>query len=185
MDIDKIFKVYLGDYSKEGYSSGLDDRKEQKPNNKFKFFTVANPINYILRFDNSFDSFSKNYDKGYLDAQRVENEVYNVKKETTNNKGVTMAQDNYERHLSMLKNFQSNLRTLQASNNMLREKYVKQLLAMEQAGFVENISRPLQVKYQAFKREIDTLNENIDKHHMKLNLPIEYLENLINTSKEE
>jgi len=47
------FKIYSGDYSKDGYDSGIDDAKHHKPKNKFKFFKAVNPINYVWAFDNA------------------------------------------------------------------------------------------------------------------------------------
>jgi len=40
----KAYKIYSGDYSKEGYDQGIDDRKEKKPKNKFKFFKAVHHI---------------------------------------------------------------------------------------------------------------------------------------------
>ena len=101
-----IFKIYSGDYSKEGYDQGIEDRKENKPKNKFKFFKAVNPINYVWAFNNAFDSFNKNYDKGYLDGQRVEHNIYSSSNQT---KGASVQKDSYENHIRMLKDFKQNL----------------------------------------------------------------------------
>ncbi|MDQ7046487.1 MAG: hypothetical protein Q9M39_02290 [Sulfurovum sp.] len=38
-----VFKIYSGDYLKDGYDSGIDDAKEHKPKNKFKFLRQLIP----------------------------------------------------------------------------------------------------------------------------------------------
>jgi len=76
MDKEKLFKIYTGDYSSDGYSNGVVAGKASTPKNKYTFFKVASPINYLWKFHNAFESFSKNYDSGYLDGQRVKHEIY-------------------------------------------------------------------------------------------------------------
>ena len=39
-----IYKIYSGDYSKDGYDQGIEDRKANRAKNKFKFFKAVNPI---------------------------------------------------------------------------------------------------------------------------------------------
>jgi len=63
--MNNAFKIYSGDYSKDGYDSGIDDAKHHKPKNKFKFFKAVSPINYVWAFDNAYQSFMGNYDKAY------------------------------------------------------------------------------------------------------------------------
>lgn len=83
-----FFKIYSGDYSKDGYEKGIQDSKKQAPKNKFSFFKAVNPANYIWKFGNAYDSYMKNYDTGYLDGQKVTNKIYN---DTNQTKGTTMA----------------------------------------------------------------------------------------------
>lgn len=85
-----FFKIYSGDYSKDGYNNGIENAKEGKPKNKFAFFKAVNPINYIWKFTNAYDSYMKNYDNGYLDGQRVNNDIYN---DTNQTKGTNMGLD--------------------------------------------------------------------------------------------
>ncbi len=88
MSKESFFKIYSGDYSKDGYEKGIEDSKNQTQKNKFSFFKAISPANYIWKFGDSFDSYMKNYDTGYLDGQRVTNEIYN---DTNQTKGTTMA----------------------------------------------------------------------------------------------
>lgn len=175
MDKGTFGKVYTGDYSKEGYDAGTGDRKSGKPKNKLKILKVLHPINYVWRFDNAFESFSQNYDAGYLDAQRVAHEVFNDTRPTGR---ISMATDNYENHLRALEYFRNNLRSLKQYTIIARDNYAKQLLAMEGAGFVENITRPLQNKYQLFSNKLEQLNTLIDEHDRKIVIQKEALEQL-------
>ena len=43
--MNNIYKLYSGDYSKDG---------------------AVHPLNYVWAFNNAYESFMKNYDKGYL-----------------------------------------------------------------------------------------------------------------------
>jgi SMC interacting uncharacterized protein involved in chromosome segregation len=178
MKENKISKIYLGDYSSDGYDIGIDDGKINNSKNKFQFFKVVNPLNYVWNFDNSYKSFIKNYDKGYLDGQRVKNEVY-----SSNKKGVSMT-DNYENHRRMLEVFESNLIKLQSYSQDIKEKYAKQLLAMESSGFVGNITNPLQQKYQKFSSKINDINTMIEEHKRKINILKESLDYLSQTGRE-
>lgn len=166
------YKIYSGDYSKDGYDQGIDDRKENRPKNKFKFFKAVNPINYVWAFNNSYDSFMKNYDKGYLDGQRVEHNIYSSSNQT---KGVSMQKDNYENHIRMLKDFKQNLLALKRHIQVIKEKYKKQIDVMESAGFVENIISPLRNKYQIFSSKIDEVDRQLAQHDQKIEMQTEAL----------
>ncbi|MDD2829113.1 MAG: hypothetical protein PHW18_06020 [Sulfuricurvum sp.] len=91
MPNNSFYKIYSGDYSKDGYEKGVEDAKNQTSKNKFSFFKAVNPVNYVWKFSDSYDSYMNNYDTGYLDGQRVTNEIYN---DTNQTKGTTMALNN-------------------------------------------------------------------------------------------
>ena len=167
-----IFKVYSGDYSKDGYDQGIEDRKENKPKNKFKFFKAVNPINYVWAFNNAFDSFNKNYDKGYLDGQRVEHNIYSSSNQT---KGASVQKDNYENHIRMLKDFKQNLLALKRHIQVIKEKYKKQIDAMESAGFMKETVSPLRNKYQIFSSKIDDIDRQLAQHDQKIEMQTEAL----------
>lgn len=167
-----IFKIYSGDYSKEGYDQGIEDRKENKPKNKFKFFKAVNPINYVWAFNNAFDSFNKNYDKGYLDGQRVEHNIYSSSNQT---KGASVQKDSYEKHIRMLKDFKQNLQALKRHIQVIREKYKKQIDVMESAGFMEETVTPLRNKYQIFSSKIDDIDRQLAQHDQKIEIQTEAL----------
>lgn len=174
----KISKIYFGDYSSDGYNKGIEDSIGNIPKNKFKFFKAVHPLNYIWNFNNAYESFMKNYDDGYLDGQRVKNEVYSTNQSKTNfNQGATM-QDSYENHMRMLEVFESNLERLKDHSNSSKEQYAKQLMAMEGAGFVQNITNPLQQKYQEFSNKIRNLHSMIDEHKRKINIQKDALQEL-------
>ena len=175
-----IFKIYSGDYSQEGYDQGINDSKGNKPKNKFKFFKVVHPINYIWAFNNAFDSFNKNYDKGYLDGQRVEHNIYSS---SNQNRGVEMQKDSYENHILMLETFKQNLQELKRHLELLREQYKKQIDVMENAGFVQNIIEPLRNKYQIFSAKIDEIDRQLAQHDQKIEIQIEAFNSLRATAR--
>lgn len=169
------FKVYSGDYSKDGYDSGIDDAKEHKPKNKFKFFKAVNPINYVWAFNNSYESFMGNYDKGYLDGQRVDHQIYN----TIKTQGATVNNQSYESHLQMISRLKDTLVSLQNRMEFLQKKYKRQIDMMENASFMDNYIIPLRDKYSQFSQIIDTLQTMIDEHKNQIALHEEKLEHLI------
>jgi hypothetical protein len=79
-------KIYFGDYSKDGYKLGVDDYKGDGVKHKFRFFKALHPINYLWNFDNSLQSFRKNYNAGFEDTQKTTHQVYT----TNTTKGETM-----------------------------------------------------------------------------------------------
>ncbi len=175
MDKGTFGKVYTGDYSKEGYDAGMGDRKAHQPKNKLKILKVLHPVNYLWQFNHAFESFSQNYDAGYLDAQRVTHQVFN---DTRSIGGMSMAVDNYENHIRALEDFRSHLMALKRYLISSKDAYAKQLLAMESAGFMENVTHPLQQRYQIFSDKLDQLNNLIAAHDQKLALQKEALEQL-------
>lgn len=138
---------------------------------------MVHPINYVWNFNNAYDSFMRNYDDGYLDGQRVKNEIYSTNPNSHYTQGVNM-QDSYENHIRMLEVFESNLARLKEYSNSSKEQYAKQLMAMEGAGFVQNITNPLQQKYQEFSSKIRNLHSMIDEHKRKINIQKEALQQL-------
>jgi hypothetical protein len=174
---EKIAKLFFGDYSSDGYNNGVEDGTHNIPKNKFKFFKVTHPINYVWNFNNAYDSFMKNYDNGYLDGQRVKNEIYNTNSSSQYIKGVNM-QDSYENHIRMLEVFEASINRLKEYSDSSKEQYAKQLMSMEGAGFVQNITNPLQQKYQEFSSKIRKLHSMIEEHKRKINIQKEALQQL-------
>lgn len=173
----KLLKIYTGDYSHEGYTYAQEDSLNKKVQNKFRFFKALHPINYIWKFNNSFDSFMKHYDDGYLSTQNSAHQTYTTRQHTLE-QGTHMGTDNYENHIRMLESFKHNLHALKQQTITTKEHYAKQLLSMESAGFVENITHPLQQKYQLFASKIDALNSLIDEHNRKIEVQKESLQQL-------
>ena len=174
-----FFKIYSGDYSKDGYNGGIEDGKSKRVTNRFRFFKAIHPINYIWNFNNSYDSFMQNYKEGYLDGQKVVNEVY-----TTNRpKGDLMEKDSYEYHLKLIEDFESKLDKLKPYLDDISKQYQRQINAMAGAGFFSNHIIPLQNRYLTFQSKIDSLQSLIDRHKQQLSLHQEKLNNLINSPR--
>lgn len=180
MDREKFGKIYTGDYSQKGYDAGIDDRKANHPKNKLKILKILHPVNYLWRFDNAFESFSQNYDTGYADAQKVTHGIFNDTRLTGK---TTMATDNYENHIRALENFRNSLLMLKHYTIIARDNYAKQIMAMETAGFVKNITQPLMDKYLLFSHKIDAINQLLDAHDHQLLTQKEALEQLIQIAR--
>jgi len=157
-----FFKIYSGDYSKDGYESGIEDAKLKKAKNKFRFFKAVHPVNYVWNFNNSYDSFMKNYQKGYLDGQRVNHNIYSSNQQ----KGVKMGFDNdsYENHLRMLGEVRVNLKSLKRYIQERRDEYKAQINKAKSAGFVTNYVDQLKTKYNKLEQEIDMILSMLDRH---------------------
>ena len=179
--MNSAYKIYSGDYSKDGYDQGIEDRKENRPKNKFKFFKAVHPLNYVWAFNNSYESFMKSYDKGYLDGQRVKHNIYN----SNQTKGTGMANDSYDNQLRMLDDFGRNLVALRASMIGLRDKYKRQIDAMQNAGFMQEYISVLQTKYYGLSSKIDDMNDMIDQQNRKLNNHKDIINNLKSMARSE
>jgi len=172
MSRDKAYKIYSGDYSKDGYDQGIEDSKQHISKNKFKFFKAVNPINYIWNFNNAYNSFAQNYDRGYLDGQRVNHNVYN------SNQGGSMRVDSYEDLLRVLEETKANMISLINPLQIMVDRYQKQIELAQSAGFMSNIVERLKSKQNIFSKKIDDAvalikrhEQTIEKHKEK----IEYL----------
>lgn len=175
------FKIYSGDYSKDGYDQGIEDIKEKRAKNKFKFFKAVNPINYVWAFNNAYESFMKNYDRGYLDGQRVEHNIYT----TNQTKGMGMAKDSYDNQLRMLDDFGQNLVALKASMVNLRDKYKRQIDVMRSAGFMDDYTSVLETKYYRLSSKIEDINEMIERQRIKLEVHKEIINNAKQQARSE
>ncbi len=182
MNFQSFKKLYLGDYSKDGYDSGINDAKNKRVKNKFKFFKVAHPINYIWNFNNSYDSFMKNYNEGYLDGQRVNHNIYSSNQQ----KGVNMGFDNdsYENHLRMLGEARVNLKNLKRYMQERRDEYKAQINKAKSAGFVTNYVDQLKTKYNKLEQEIDVVLSMLDRHDSYLDKQENNIRRLIEIARQ-
>jgi hypothetical protein len=165
MNKDSLFKVYTGDYSQDGYDSGVSDAKQHKPQNKFRFIKAVNPINYVWKFNNAFDSFSQNYDHGYLDGQRVNNGIY--QQNQTIGGGMMMA-DNYINHINKIENLKKVLIQLKGHLAEIEQHYQQQINAAEAAGFVQNYTDELKRRHQRFAAKIEALTQCLERQDVQL-----------------
>jgi predicted nucleic acid-binding Zn-ribbon protein len=92
--------------------------------------------------------------------------------------GGSMKKDKYANHIQMLKDFKQNLLTLKRNIQGIREKYKKQIDAMENAGFMEETITPLRNKYQVFSSKIDEINRQLARHNQKIEMQTEALDAL-------
>jgi len=165
-------KIYHGDYSQDGYDQGINNSKQHKSKNKFKFFKAIHPINYVWNFNNAYDSFAQNYDRGYLDGLRVNHGVYN------SNQGGGMSVDSYENHLRVLEETRESIVSLIRPLKLIVNRYQKQIELAHSAGFMSNMVEQLKTKQQKFSIKIDEMVELIKRHEQTIKKHQEIIEDL-------
>ena len=156
-------KYYFGDYTEEGYETGFDDSKKHRPKNRFKFFKVVHPVNWVWNFDNAWETFQRNYDKGYIDNERVEHDIY-YKSNSTQKGASTMTVNNYTTLLATLNRFEENLQSLKQRLSTLNADYAQQINELKGMGFMEDYTNTLQTRYVTFDEKISDMLTMIDKH---------------------
>ncbi len=175
MNKNTFFKLYSGDYSQEGYEFGMKASKNRHAKNMFTFVKAVNPINYAWKFNDAFDSFTKNYDIGYLDGQRFNHQVYRETQITGN----TMASaDNYINHLRMLDEVKLGLGSLRRYLREIEQKYKQQIDSAEAAGFMQDYTDKLKQKHQRFLVKIETVTVMIEKHDAQIEQHKEFIQRL-------
>ena len=117
---------------------------------------------------------SKSSDKSTKITTNTQDNVFNIL-----NNGGTMQQDNFENHVRMLQDFKQDLLALQREMEVIRDKYLKQINMMENAGFVTNITEPLKNKYQIFSSKIDDIDRQLTRYDQKIEIQIDSLYNSI------
>lgn len=183
----KIFKIYTGDYAEEGYDKGFNDRKLNKPRQGWGVFKSLHPVNYVWKFSNAIDAYNQNYKKGYLDQQRVENEVYR-EKETPNQNGeevkMSVGHDSYQNQLRLIENVRENLQSLRRQLKAISEKYLTQINAAEAGGYMSDMIEPLRKKYAHFEQLIVVLERIIQRHDETIYEHQNRIRNLMNQAGE-
>jgi len=75
------------------------------------------------------------------------------------------------------------LSQLQSTIGIIKEKYKKQIDAMESATFMTNYIVPLREKHTQFSEIIEDLNNMIEEHKTQISLHEEILERLIEDAR--
>ncbi len=180
MNKDKFFKIYTGDYSKDGYDSGINDSKNEKPKSGFKVLKAVHPVNYAWKFKNSYDSYSKNYKKGYLDGLRVNHDIYS----SNQAKGVNMSNDSFSNHLRMISEVRHNLISLKRYITEKRDEYKRQIDVASNAGFANEIVEQLNEKYNLFSQKIDNLTSLLERHDANIQEQEDDIQGMIASSQQ-
>ena len=156
-------KIYFGDYTEEGYDTGFNDSKKHQPKNRFKFFKATHPVNWIWNFDNAWETFQRNYDKGYINNEQVEHNVY-YKNNITQKGANTMTVNNYAAQLAILNQFEKDLQSLKQCLSTLNTNYKQQMNSLKGMGFMVDYTNTLQTRYVTFDGKISDMLTMIDKH---------------------
>ena len=178
-----FFKIYTGDYSKDGYDSGINDAKSFKPKNGFAVFKAVHPLNYVWKFDNSYSSYNENYKKGYLDGQRVKHNIYSSNQQ----KGSSMSleNDSLANHLRMVGEVRHNLVALKSYIVERRDEYKKQIDVAQNAGFVSEIVEQLNIKYNVFSQKVDNITALLERHDNTIGKQEESIQRMIRAAQQE
>lgn len=164
MSRDSFNKVYTADYSIEGYEGGINDARQRKPNSKFGLFRSLHPLSYLWGFNDALDSYSRNYDQGYLDGQRGNNQVY----QPTTDTPAMNASDSYTNHLQMLDEVKRAINSLKPKLGAIQERYRRQIDAAEGAGFMREYTEQLRQRHARFAGKVDALIDCIERHNHQL-----------------
>ena len=119
---------------------------------------------------------SKSSDKLTEITTNTQENIFNI---VNRNHGGTMQKDNLENHVRMLQDFKQDLLALQREMKIIRDKYNKQINMMANAGFVTNITQPLQNRYQIFSSKIDDIDRQLTRYDQKIDVQIDSLYNSI------
>lgn len=175
-------KIYFGDYTKEGYDTGFKDSKNNLPKNRFKFFKIVHPVNWIWNFNNAWETFQRNYDKGYIDNEKVAHNVYYI--ENNIKKGAnTMRENQYATQLTILNSFEADLLSLKQRLSQLNDSYSKQINVLKGLGFMEDYTNTLQTRYVTFESKISDMLSMIDKHLQTIADHKDEIEKLLQNAK--
>ena len=134
----KLYKIWSGDYSNEGFEYGLKDGKEGKPKNKLRFFKASNPINWFWAFNRAFDSFSRYYDAGYVEGEKVRHQVYSgIGEEGVKGGGEKMSYvKDYDDAITNLRMLKNNLISIQGELERLKKVYNDRILEAQTKGWM-------------------------------------------------
>ncbi|MDP8169886.1 hypothetical protein QJU96_01090 [Pasteurella skyensis] len=147
-----IKKIYTGDYSKEGYDNGISDSKQGKP--KSHFGTLKrNPINYLWQSDNAIESYSKSYDIGYTDGQRVSHNIY------SSHRGGNMT--DLEQQVHILEQAKSAIKHHQSLLEQANGLYGKQVQAMQGVGFANDYTNELASRYERLDKTVENVLDEL------------------------
>lgn len=138
---------------------------------------------FVFRDEFKYANWDKNIEyKGRKKGKEVEFTKKTL--DTLDKLGEKMGNQNYESHLQMITELKKTLSTLQNTMNSLKDRYKKQIDAMEKATFMENYITPLRNKYGKFSDIVETLEQMIDQHKQQISLHEERLEQLIEDARE-
>lgn len=154
-------KVYLGDYSDEGYSDNFSDGKEGNPRDKFKFFKAVNPINLVWNFDNSWETYQRSGDRGYIDGERVRHEMFGAA--NMHNKGVNMSTESYGNMIWILSNMKRQLKSIKGEILLRVNRNKEAIDELKSRGWVVDIANVMDTKHQQLKSDAGTLLTIIEK----------------------
>jgi hypothetical protein len=183
---DKIYKIWSGDYSNEGFEYGLKDGKEGKPKNKLKFFSASNPINWFWAFNNAFNSFSKYYEIGYTEGEKVRHQVYSGigEKNLKGGKIMSYAVKDYDDAISNLRNLKAKLLSAQGELSRVKEIYNNSLQEAQEKGWMETYIKTMLKKQEVFNEKVNIMIKTIELIKNKIDQDIKQLYSLKQAAQE-
>jgi len=166
-------KVYLGDYSEEGYNDNFIDGKEGRPRNKFKFFKAVHPINLVWNFNNSWETYQRSGDRAYIDGERVRHQMFddnNKHHSDRNIGGRTMSEvDSYGAAIAYLEKTQEYLTSIRGEIMLRINKNKEMIDNLYKEGWMKEITDKMAGKHnnllsdsRGLVKVIDMMNEQIN-----------------------
>ena len=172
--ISNFKKIYTADYSKEGYDDGIKAGKEGSPKEHSGALKL-HPANFVWRYNGAHDSYCQSYNKGYLDGQRVDHNIYS----SSTGGGMTELERQYQHLEEVKKMVYQHRRELEDAC----AKYAKQVFAMEQAGFVDDYTEPLKEKLAHLEQKKEEMIEELNRQMQIVEQFQQSLHNMIMEAK--
>lgn len=184
----KFYKLWSGDYTANGIDNGIKDRKEGKPNKStIKFFKIAHPVNLIWHFNKAYDSFVKNYNKGYEQEGLALNNIYGSLQDSEIKKGdknMSSSINSYQEAISVLRAMKHELEATSGELNVIKNKYKSGIDEAKSRGWMKDYIDMLELKYKLFSVGSEKLKKDINNFVEEIDTDIAKLQNLMQMAKD-
>jgi len=176
MNFQTFKKLYLGDYTNEGYDYGLQDGETHRPKNRFRFFKAVHPVNLIWNFNNSWESFQRTYDKGYIDGERVRHHIYDNQNQSKGGSVSSIATNSAQHRIKLIDDFENEIKKIKPKLEKFVQDYERQIRHLANKGFEDEYIQTLQEKHKQFESKLKDALDSLEKSLRTAKEQKEYLE---------
>lgn len=156
-----------GDAYDKGYKCGIEDGKKNNKRNapwreEIKYLTA------VINREHFWKSFHEGYNVGYLDGQRIRNNVFNEQDNQTNNNNNSNAknmsrQTSFSHQIELLEDLKSYLHGFQERLAIVAEKYERQVNELYEGGMMDETFNDFHDNYvEETKAKIQALINQIN-----------------------